>query len=477
MHATLYLFACALATTQAPVALGDSALQPRLTHGQELLYRGTYTEEARGQGVLFSRVVKLETRAFVLDVLPQASAVAFLTVTKVKTSGAEKPGEGDAGAVRLEITNIDPRGHIKPVANTSLLVPLDGPPTVECGVFIEAPKGVLQPEQTWEVADGDRPPRTWTAAGVDVVGGVRCVKIVGTQQSDDWDKPRADRTAWRRQDTMWMTPKTGYAAKVERIIERREPARKEANLRSVLRYELESALQYPNQLYEDRRRDILQTHALTEYINTLLPRAGQIGAQPFDAILKRIEYHNQASPPTPYRDALRRVQHLAEMGKRGEAPAETKTGETTTAVNVVGLDKPAPDFLVGDLVNGNNVRLRHWFGRPILLVFYDPTAGSAPDVLHFAQKVLEGNSEQVVVLGLPVSDDTTHILKQRAALRLTFPLLSGTGLRKSYAVEATPKLVVLDANGVVRGSWIGWGPEIPHSITEELKKCRAPGQP
>ena len=48
-------------------------------------------------------------------------------------------------AVRLELAKVDPRGRIKTGAGVSLVVPLDGPPTVECGAFIEAPNGRLQP--------------------------------------------------------------------------------------------------------------------------------------------------------------------------------------------------------------------------------------------------------------------------------------------------------------------------------------------
>jgi peroxiredoxin len=274
-----------------------------------------------------------------------------------------------------------------------------------------------------------------------------------------------------------MTPKAGYAARVERIIERREPARKEANQRYVLRYELESNLTYPGQLFEDRRREIQQAQSLADNVNALLPRAGQFGPRPFENILKRIEYHCEQYPPTPYRDALRRVQRLAEAGKRGEAPPEvTPATDPTPVSNILALGRPAPDFLVPDLTNNNSVRLKHWIGRPILLVFYNPTSSSASEVLHFAQHVLDGNSDQVVVLGMAVSDDLTLLTKQRAALRLTYPMLSGTGLRLSYAVDATPKMVVLDAAGVVRGSYVGWGPETPRSVTEDLKKCHGPGE-
>ena len=38
------------------------------------------------------------------------------------------------------------------------------------------------------------------------------------------------------------------------------------------------------------------------------------------------------------------------------------------------------------------------------------------------------------------------VLKQYADLKLQFPLATGNGLRQTYAVESTPKLVVLDAS-------------------------------
>ena len=40
----------------------------------------------------------------------------------------------------------------------------------------------------------------------------------------------------------------------------------------------------------------------------------------------------------------------------------------------------------------------------------------------------------------------------------------------SYAVEATPKVVLLDSDGVVRGTYLGWGRETPSAVTEELKR-------
>ena len=49
----------------------------------------------------------------------------------------------------------------------------------------------------------------------------------------------------------------------------------------------------------------------------------------------------------------------------------------------------------------------------------------------------------------------------------------GRALRQSYAVEATPKLMVIDANGMLRGSWVGWGEETRGAVLRELRESGA----
>src|SRR5262249_3718199 len=160
-------------------------------------------------------------------------------------------------SVRLEVARVDLQGHLTPGAGISLVVPLEGPPTVECGAFVEVPLGRISPDHPWQVAEPGRPTRTWKVIGSEVILGTLCLKLEGVQQSEDWERPRADRAAWRRTDQVWLSLKQGVAHRVERTIERREPAREESTQRSVTRYDLETTLQYPGQLFEDRKREIL----------------------------------------------------------------------------------------------------------------------------------------------------------------------------------------------------------------------------
>jgi peroxiredoxin len=141
---------------------------------------------------------------------------------------------------------------------------------------------------------------------------------------------------------------------------------------------------------------------------------------------------------------------------------------------VATVGQPAPDFLATELTGTGSARLRNWLGRPVLLVFYHPSSPTAAEVLRFAQKVATDRAGAVRVVGMSVSDDAALVRKQHGEMKMTFPVLSGGGLRHSYAIEDTPKFVLLDGAGVVRGAYLGWGHETAGEVLTELARWLAP---
>jgi peroxiredoxin len=468
MVASLFLFGFVLATGQT-AERSDWMLAPRLTRAQELVYSGSFAEEANGGSVHFNRSYRLESRVLVLDTTPKGAEVALLTLLKPRdTAKGKTTSDAVASSVRLEIVKLDPQGRVTPPQGVSLTVPLEGPPSLECGAFVEVPRRRVGMDQSWEVTEDGRPLQNWKIAGTDLIGGVRCVKLIGTQQSDDWDHPRADRAAWRRRDTVWMDSVAGVAQRLERIIERRDPARQEPTHRSVLRYDLESTLQYPRSLFEDRRTEVHLARTYAESLAPLLTNPAKHTAQ-LDALLAKISFHVQHQPPTPYRDAVMQVKRRVEAARRGESPPENPS-EPAAPTTVATPGHQAPDFVAPDFLNKEPARLRKWLGKPILLVFYYPTSESARDVLRWAQRITEIHRASVAVVGMALSDDGEPIRRQHEALSLTFPIVNGSGLKQTYAVDSTPKVVLIDASGVVRGTYTGWGREMPEEIGEELKR-------
>src|SRR5262249_21438159 len=156
-----------------------------------------------------------------------------------------------------------------------------------------------------------------------------------------------------------------------------------------------------------------------------------------------------------------------EAARRGETPVPAPGA----AAAVAEVGQLAPDFVVSYITHaGPSFQLHRWLGRPIVLVFYRPASGTSVSLLAFAQKLATEHGSQAVVFGLAVAGEPEQVRKQWNALQLTFPILSGSGLRTSYAVETTPKIVVLDAAGVVRGAFFGWGSDTAREVRAELRQ-------
>jgi peroxiredoxin len=256
---------------------------------------------------------------------------------------------------------------------------------------------------------------------------------------------------------------------VERVIERRGPADHEPTQCGKLRYELDSSLVFSGPMAEDRRREITQALTLRDQLVPLLAQPTQHGPQLVN-LVKRVDYYSENQPPTPYRPAILQVQRRAESARRGESPPvlfeETAAPATPTAATVGQL---APDFIANDLTGSGSARPRRWLGKPVLLIFYNPASPTATEVLRFAQRIWRSYPEHVTVVGLAVGE-IAAAKSQHQDLGLAFPVLDGGGLRISYAVETTPKFVILDSSNIVRGAWLGWGRETPAEVVDELKR-------
>src|SRR5262249_22408008 len=197
---------------------GEWQIMPRLVGAQELVFRGLYSEQTLG-GVQNQRDYRFELRAFVLDANPKGYEIALLTTLRQREARSGT-GNDPASAARLEVVQLDLQGKLKSENPTALVTPLDGLPTCDTGIVVEVLRGGrVALDQTWIVAESDRPERLWKLAATEILAGGNCLKFVGVQQSEEWDQPRAGRTAWRRTDTVWINQRSGVASRVERIVE------------------------------------------------------------------------------------------------------------------------------------------------------------------------------------------------------------------------------------------------------------------
>jgi peroxiredoxin len=436
-----------------------------MERGTELVYRGTFTEQSVGDRVRFQRNYHFETRLLVIDARETGYDLAAMTHLQDKSARTGKSAEQAGGAVRLERLRLEPSGRLTP----AFAVPIEGPPTLEVGMFLEFPRGRLQLNQGWETKEVGQPNVAWQVAGRETVLSQPCYKVVGLQSSDDWERPRGDRGAWRRTDTLWVSLSTGQTIRVERTIEQRDPASREVSRMSTLRYDLESNLRHPPALTNDRRVEIARAIEFRTLAAPMLPQPARAGRE-LSALLRKINAFVEAQPATPYREAVWAVRRQVEAATRGEVVA-TNYGPTAAPLLPVEIkNKPAPEFLATNITGTGTVRLSSFKGKPTLLLFYNPRSETAGELLRWAQEVHRTLGKHVHVVGMSTSNDATEVLKQREAVGASFPVLHGSGLWRSYGVEATPTCVVLDGEGHIRHRFLGWGRETGPEVQTELRR-------
>ncbi|MEY4614406.1 hypothetical protein EBX93_05415 [bacterium] len=456
-------------TSRTPPLAGNLSL--RLQPCQELLYRGLFTEEARSSRVQFQRSYRIESRCLVLDNDKGNHHLACLTLLKQRSNPAPLPtvsSEPPSTSVRLEIINIDSKGKILQGNNLGKLS-LDGPPTIEWGYLVELPKSRIAENDTWETTEDGRPVCNWSVSTTEMVQGMKCIKIVGIQQTDDWARPRADQQAWKRTDTVWLNPQLGVAQKVERTIEIKDPAHNEPSQKSTLRCELETSLVYPGQLFQDRKREIQLAQNYRETANEYIPNIGKYTPQT-KALVRQVKAQMETMTQTPYRDAIIQTSKRIENILKGDNPEQVIVPVSTTSLQTAKIGQKAPDFIAQNLLKQESVRLARLEGKSIVMVFYNPKSPLSSEVLDFASKIQSTHGDQVTVLGMSVVNDNEIVRKQAESSKINFMVLDGSGLRSSYNLESTPKILVLDSKGVVRMNCLGWGQETQSEISSELKR-------
>lgn len=468
MLTSICLLSCALTLGQ-PIDRTERHLTPAFVPGLELEYLGAYIEESLIPHAQYQRHYRLEANLLVLDVGVKSWQAALMTTLRYQD--AKQSSDAKAGvpsSVRLEIAKVDWQGRIHDSDKKILTPAVLGPPTLECGFLLTTPQAKIGNMALWDVNEAGLPTQRWQGMGTESVHGITCIKFVGVQQSPDWDLPRADSSAWRKRDTIWLHPLLLVAQRVERVIEYREPAREVATRRAIVRYDLDRHIKYPARFLEERKQEIERAAKFAEEANPLLQHPGG-KQQQIDTLLNRVAFHVDRYQATPYRASVLHLKTLLVSAKKGESPVVPTASVTPEAViQVAAVGHRAPDFSVSKLDGTGTERLRNHAGKPVLIFFYNPATALGKEVLRYVKTLNDRNAGKMDVLAMAVTRDAELALKQHKEMLLPFPILDGIGMRQLLGATDTPCFVVVDAQGIIRLAQTGWGFQTPSEIESTL---------
>jgi hypothetical protein len=480
---TLGLLALTAAAPEGPTLPG-----PAFAAGDEIVYAGEVLEVSERFDLPYRRKSALEVRLFVLSVGRDWSDIAVMTklrpledpeiaaAVKAVTGNASK-GKDTPPAVRLDLVRVDPRGRVRlltppagpppiPLGAKSATAPfppapLDIPPASEAGMFVPLPEALPAAGTTWEVAtESGRPPSVWEVKPAAVWNGAQVLEAAAVQQSAEWTKPVAGRTAWRQVDRVWVSPVDGLARVVHREVERKDASTPVGRL--AVRYEMKPPTAHRGESYLRVRREIEYAWSFAAAADPLVPRAATLGPRPFEAIIAKIEKYKTDHPPTAYREAIEAVLRRCEAAARGEVSA---VPAAVVAAPAVG--QPAPDFLAKDVDGPDMFRLSDARG-PVVLIFYKPGSETSAGTLAVAEALHRKYVGKATVVPLAVYADAAVARAQRSVLKLTVPVRDGESLRQTYAVMTFPRFLLI-AGGVLRWQFEGYGGETGYLVKTELE--------
>jgi hypothetical protein len=474
------MFAQTLLWAAMVLAAPQDATGPRFEKGLEVRWTGTFTEASFRPGVRAIRNYDVDTRLFVLDTGDfGADGILF---TRVFLKPDRKTSDPPAGIVRLDMIRIDPRGRVSvlpspadpdnpsPKARPWPMIQLQALPSHEAGMFVEHPNKPLKPGSVWSRDETGRPQVAWKAVDVETFRGQPALKLVAEQKTDDYFSDRIRQTEWRRQEKLTVLPGNGFASRLERIIERRDPEAEELAFRSVLTLEQQGRMTYSGRLYQERRDEGVHAAAFTAMLDRLLAASGRDGPKPFEALARRIQTYlsdNGASDTVPYREAIHAVRKRAESAARGNLPPAPPPEDAAPAIEPLAIGRAIPDITATGITVAGPARLSTLRGKPVLLAYFQPSAPSAADVLRLANELHLRKLGTIVPLAIGDPADARELAAQQ---KPTVPVYDGTGVYKAHGLDATPVFIVVDAEGAVRHVARGWGGETAADVTRACER-------
>jgi hypothetical protein len=442
-------------------------LAPRYVPGQELTYVGMALEKQSGlQGAAYEQPYDLETSALVgrIGATKVAELCCYTTIRlPVRDRDFDAAPFDDVAGFRFDHLKVTPAGAASwlagPRKGKGVSCPAEGWSAGELGFLLEAPAEALPIGASWIVKRGDAPDLNCTVAATDLAEGEACVRVVCKEQSRNW--ARADqRPAWRATSTVWLGQNRGLAVRVHRDYEQRQPGETVPSRTVMVKYALAANIAYRGPELQDRLADFeLAARVQGDYESLLQGKA----ERPARAVLGTLKHDlklaaEQQPRATPYRSALAemlRATTAAEAGLAQRRPAPPAPG----ALAVATLGQPARPWSVKE-IDGARRSLKDFKGQAVVLVQVNPESTlsrkALTDVLATARA---GGAKTIVLAACPKADEATA-KKLRDAVPGDYRICQAMSADRAYGVKALPHTIAVDAQGLLRANFLGYGPEL-----------------
>jgi hypothetical protein len=471
------LLCCGLLLGSDPNVEKKMPVQVRLDARQELVWNGSFVEESFRANNKTRRTYDFEARLLVLKQETTGTQFALLTTLR-STDIPAKTDTPQASVSRLELLHVDPAGVVKrlnPIAwleqGKTELRPLpqsviEGLPTQEFGMFLPVPAKGVSEGSAWDIAETNRPYRSFQVQGIEQPRGACCFQLVSEQETDDWALGSSRGYSYRTREDLLLSQCAGLVCKMNRTVEVRDPNSTELSFRSQLTYEQNQRSRLTGEGFRERYEEIRQIVWTQAVLEQLAPRIGR-DPKAFEGVVNLLgtyEANYRDREELPYRPALLQLKERTELAVRGQIPPDPGQSQPSNLTRTgLRLNEPAPDFLVSELSGSETLRLKRLRNRPVLLIYLKPETVEFLLMIEASEQLLEKHGDKLRVVPLVAKTGEVRVNPK-------LPLFDGLPAFERHQIQRTPKTVLLDKDGVVRFTLDGWGSDSKAKIEQELER-------
>ncbi|MBN2544107.1 TlpA family protein disulfide reductase [bacterium] len=141
------------------------------------------------------------------------------------------------------------------------------------------------------------------------------------------------------------------------------------------------------------------------------------------------------------------------------------------------LKKPAPDFTLTNIKNGEKIELKKYFGRTIVMHFFSLECEACEKEIKWMEDI-QALGEDVAVFGICMDvGRKEEVLEFISDKKMSYPILLPMDVKEDNQLEpyyggGTPITVVVDKNGIIQESMVGFSTRGLQNIEKLVKRIR-----
>lgn len=151
-------------------------------------------------------------------------------------------------------------------------------------------------------------------------------------------------------------------------------------------------------------------------------------------------------------------------------PHAVTAQDDVAATTLIHAGDKAPDFTV-EMLDGSEVTLSSLQGKPVLLIFWATWCPPCrAELSHLQEGVIDVYGENITVLPISRGEKRKVVEDFLSKMGYTFPvgLDSNQEIYRKYASNYIPRCFVIDANGMVLYSGVGYDETVAQEVKDTL---------